>query len=266
MWWSLVAPFAAFVLAGVGAGILVAAGVTDPDGGLSADGAILATVWQDLMLVAVPLAFALSVRHPPPRPADFGLVRVTRTNLAVAVAVAAVLFYGFSWLYSLVISDGGDQDTLQRLGADRGGGGLLAAAIVVIVLAPVVEEFFFRGFVYRAARNGLGPVGAALFVGVLFGAVHLGDPDVLPLIPLLVLLGALMCVLYERTGSLAAPIALHVLNNALAFSTTADLESPASVGLPVGAVMLLCVWVLATKRGTSPSGRDRTPLPAGAQG
>ncbi|WP_196189321.1 CPBP family intramembrane glutamic endopeptidase [Conexibacter sp. W3-3-2] len=184
----------------------------------------------------------------------------------MAVAVAAVLFYGFSWLYGLVISDGGDQDTLERLGADRGGAGLLAAAVVVIVLAPVVEEFFFRGFVYRAARNGLGPVGAALFVGVLFGAVHLGDPDVLPLIPLLVVLGALMCVLYERTGSLAAPIALHVLNNALAFSTTAELDSPASVGLPVGAVMLLCVWVLATRRGTSPSGRDRRPLPAGVQG
>jgi uncharacterized protein len=266
-WWCVIAPFATFALAGAGGAIVVVAtGAGEPGRELSANGALLATLWQDVLLIVVPLALAVSLRHPAPRPADFGLVRITRGRLVGAVVIAAMMFYGVSWLYSLVVSDGGSQDTLERLGADRGGAGLIAAAVMVVVIAPVVEEFFFRGFVYRAARNGLGPAGAALFVGVLFGAVHLGDPDVLPLIPLLAFLGALMCVLYERTGSLAAPIALHVLNNALAFSSATDLDNPEAVGLPLGAAMLLAVYLLTTRRARAPGRDEERPLLTGAQG
>ncbi|MTD47486.1 CPBP family intramembrane metalloprotease [Conexibacter sp. W3-3-2] len=245
--------------------IVVATGASEPGGELSANGVLLATLWQDLLFIAVPLLLALSLRHVPPRAADFGLVRITGRRLAAAVALGAAVFYGASWVYGLLISDGGSQDTLERLGAERGGAGLVAAAVMVVVIAPVVEEFFFRGFVYRAARNGLGPAGAALFVGVLFGAVHLGDPDVLPLIPLLALLGALMCVLYERTGSLAAPIALHVVNNMLAFSFAADLDAPEAVGLPLGALTLLTVWLVATKGVRSSPREGEGPIPASAR-
>lgn len=100
---------------------------------------------------------------------------------------------------------------------------------------------------------------------MLFSAVHLGDPDVLPRIPLLAFLGALMCVLYERTGSLAAPIALHVLNNALAFSTATDLETRKRSVSPRRS-HVAGVYLLATRGARIPDREVERPLLAGAQG
>lgn len=165
-----------------------------------------------------------------------------------------------------MVDGGGSQDTLQTIGADRGGLLLVGSALLVIVVAPVAEEFFFRGFMYRAARNRLGRAGAAILVGVVFGSVHLTDADTAPLIPMLALLGALTCVLYEFTGSLAAPIALHVVNNTIAFGFAANVPHSAAVGIPLGLLMLTAV-VLTARAGQPPASNWRasaapSPLPA----
>ncbi len=53
--------------------------------------------------------------------------------------------------------------------------------------------------------------------GVLFGAVHAGSAPALDLVPLGVL-GFMLCVLYRRTGSLYPCVAVHSLNNSVAFA------------------------------------------------
>ena len=76
------------------------------------------------------------------------------------------------------------------------------------VLLPACEELFFRGGLYGGLRRVLAvPAAVALAAGA-FGVVH--DPGFfLPTAAL----GAVLCVLYERTGSLAAPLCFHVLHN-----------------------------------------------------
>jgi membrane protease YdiL (CAAX protease family) len=86
-------------------------------------------------------------------------------------------------------------------------GSVLAWASMVLVL-PVCEELVFRGALYAGLRRLLHPALAVAFSAALFGAVH-ERSVMLPAAAL----GAVLALLYERTGSLAAPIAFHALHN-----------------------------------------------------
>lgn len=153
-------------------------------------------------------------------------------------------FYVFLALYSALLSPDGDQDVLETLGTGEGFGFLLLSAVLVVVLAPFAEELLFRGFMYRCLRNRLKPVAAALVTGAIFGSIHYSGPETLELIPLLAVLGVAFCVLYERTASLYPAIALHAINNAVAFALTAGTDAaPPVAGAALAVTLVLCLVV-----------------------
>lgn len=88
---------------------------------------------------------------------------------------------------------------------------LLSAIVLAVVVAPAFEEIIFRGFLYPAFRNLFGPRLALLAVATLFAGLH---PTVTHFYSLLVL-AAIFTYLYERTGNLIAPIAVHALHNGI---------------------------------------------------
>ena len=90
-------------------------------------------------------------------------------------------------------------------------GVLLLTILLTCVIGPIAEEFFFRGVVYSTIRNRTPRVVAMLISGGLFAATH---TNLIGFVPIGVL-GCLLAYLYERTGSLAAPIAVHVFHNSL---------------------------------------------------
>ena len=92
---------------------------------------------------------------------------------------------------------------------------LALAVVSVVLIAPIAEEALFRGLLFGALRRRLPFIGAAGISGALFGAAHLANGD-FAVAGLLAFFGILLAFLYERTGSLGPPIALHMLNNALA--------------------------------------------------
>ncbi len=83
--------------------------------------------------------------------------------------------------------------------------------VLIVLGAAVAEEFIFRGVLYTALRRYLGKWGGAIISAMLFSAIHMVWANVIPLF----LLGLLLAWLYERTGRLTAPMALHALNNAV---------------------------------------------------
>jgi membrane protease YdiL (CAAX protease family) len=85
--------------------------------------------------------------------------------------------------------------------------------IAVVFGAPVSEELFFRGFLYGGLRRVFSMPVPALMTGSFFSLAHLQFGLILPF----TLIGAILSVVYERTGSIWVNIALHFVFNALSF-------------------------------------------------
>lgn len=104
-------------------------------------------------------------------------------------------------------------------------------SVVVVLVGPLLEELVFRGFLWRLLGGGDRPVFALVFTSLLFAAWHLDPIQSVGVLPLAVFLG----VLRWRTGSLWAPVVVHVANNGLALCTillgAGDATSPALVGV-----------------------------------
>ena len=93
---------------------------------------------------------------------------------------------------------------------------LVFGLLVVLscVIGPIAEELFFRGVLFAAVRRYLSRGGAILASGAAFSLIHTNPVGFLPIM----LIGSLLAYLYERTGSLAAPIAVHILHNTFLMS------------------------------------------------
>ena len=91
---------------------------------------------------------------------------------------------------------------------------------VIVVAAPVFEELLFRGFLMRGLVDSrLGEHGAVAFTAMLWALVHL-QYDWYG-VAYIFLIGLLFGYARLRTGSLAVPIMLHMLVNAVSTAETA---------------------------------------------
>jgi membrane protease YdiL (CAAX protease family) len=216
-WAALVAAFAGALVGALVIGVIGSAAgssFTDPSPAVSD----VALIVQDLSFIGAALLFAnISSR---PLPEQFGL-RPTRFWPAVGwMAAAFAAFYAFTLVWVAILGVSPDDTKLpDELGVKDSTYALLAVAFLVTVVAPIAEEFFFRGFFFGALRNWKGLWPAALLTGLVFGAIHVGSAEAAFLLPL-GFFGFCLCLLRERTGSLYPGIALHCMNNSLAFGVS----------------------------------------------
>jgi membrane protease YdiL (CAAX protease family) len=237
--WPLWFPLAALAV-GLPLGIVIS-GVIATVAGVDADSPwvnSIGTLAVDVSVVGAVVGIAGLAA--PPRPWHFGL-RGARLGQALgAMAAAAAAFIAFAAIYGAAVQPDNPQTVVEDLGVDRSTELLVAGAFVVIFVAPICEELFFRGFVFRVLRLRMSFWPAAVLSGVLFGVVH----PPLVVMPVLAVLGVAFCWVYERTGSLIPGIAMHALNNTIAFgSLTQDGWAAAGVG---GGTMLVGCAVAAT--------------------
>lgn len=250
-WTAFVALVVAFALALMGAiAVAVVAAVfgasfEDPPPAVN----IVATVVQDGAFVAAAVLFAGRVGRV--LPDQFGLVR-TRIGPALGWMLAAyAAFIALGQLWAQVVDTDATDKLPDSLGVDESTAALVAVCVLVTVIAPLAEEVLFRGYIFGALRNWRGPWPAALITGIVFGAIHAGSADAVFLVPLAIL-GVMLCVVREQTGSLLPCIALHAINNALAFGVTEEWPAGATLLLvagAVGATMLVCAAVMRASAG-----------------
>jgi uncharacterized protein len=237
----LVALIATLIVVGI---VAAATGATTDDENPTFT--VIATFLQGLIFIGTAVMFASFVRRP--RPEHFGL-RPARFWPAVGWAALGITsFYVAVAIYTAIVQPDAEQTVAQDLGADQGTFGMIAAGFMVICVAPVAEEFFFRGFFYRALRSRYSVLAAAAIDGLLFGVIHydFSGADALLILPPLGVLGFIFCLVYEKSGSLYPVIALHALNNAIAYGVTVE---DASVSLVLGPLVLLaCILVPRAQR------------------
>jgi uncharacterized protein len=239
-WWYGPVGFLAGAVTGlITAGIAWAAlGVDDP--GESPAAIIVGTLLLDGSLVAVALLFASFVRKP--RPWHFGLRRTPFWPAVGWAALGIFTFYVFAAVYSVAVQPDVEQTVAEDLGADESTFGLIAAGFMIICVAPFAEEFFFRGFFYGALRTRFSVAVAAIIDGIVFGLIHFeGSADGLLIVPPLAMLGVVFCLVYEQTRSLYPVIALHSINNSIAYAAQAD---GAAVSAVLGPLMVVACAVV----------------------
>jgi len=92
------------------------------------------------------------------------------------------------------------------------------AVFTIVILTPFVEELLFRGFLQSFIRKHLGSKQAIVITSACFSLFHYSFDQGLANIPIvgaLFFLALFLGFLYEKQGSLFAPISLHALFNAI---------------------------------------------------
>jgi membrane protease YdiL (CAAX protease family) len=221
-WWmgvvGVIVGLAIPLVLGVVAGIIVA--IAGGDAGDLPSGVLIAlTFLQDVGFVIAAIFVARMAR--PPTARDFGLVPTPLWRAAGIVAGVYVAFYVFAGIWSQVLNIKEESDLPDELGANHSTAALVAVLVLVCVMAPVCEEFLFRGLLFTSLRVSIGMLPAAIITGAVFGSIHAGSSPAGLLVPLAVL-GFGLCLIYAWTRSLYPCVALHAVNNAIAFGVTQD--------------------------------------------
>ena len=167
-------------------------------------------------LVGIAFAVAAGRAGGVATPQALGLRRPLRSWLGLAAA-AYLGYIVFALVYSSLVHPQ-QEDVTRELGFGHGALGTIAAGALIVIAAPISEEIFFRGFIFGGLRRRLSFPAAALFAAAIFGFFHYTGPGSIAVVPQLALLGFALAWLYEETGSIYPPIAVHAVNNALAFA------------------------------------------------
>jgi membrane protease YdiL (CAAX protease family) len=145
-----------------------------------------------------------------------GLRRPLRSPWGPAV-VAYVLYIACAIAIAVAIEPE-QEDITRELGFGEGGLGDVVAGLLIIGVAPVSEEIFFRSFFFGGLRSRMPFAAAAVIAAAIWGLFHYTGPDSWGVVLQLGVFGVVLSWLYERTGSIWPPIAVHAVNNAIAFS------------------------------------------------
>ena len=134
--------------------------------------------------------------------------------IAPATVLAMWLVFGglqaigyMDWMESLGVE--ATQDSVKLLQTATDPMVLVLMAIAAVLVAPVCEEIVFRGYLYPVAKKYAGTWTAAICSGLVFAAAHGSLAALLPLF----IFGIVLALLYEKTGSIWAPMAVHFCFN-----------------------------------------------------
>ena len=97
--------------------------------------------------------------------------------------------------------------------------------LAIVLIAPIAEELFFRGVVFNAWLREYGERRAYLGSAVLFATIHADTTSVdaliasgVTVVPVIIGLGLVLAIVYQRTASLAASMALHAGFNGISLT------------------------------------------------
>lgn len=157
-------------------------------------------------------------RDPPSLWLDIG---TAFTAWVISFPVIIFVNQGLDWIVTNIfkVSHAPEQLAVQFLKMTLGYPVLFVLALLsIIVLAPLVEEILFRGFLQSFIRQNLGKKQAIVITSLLFSLFHYSPEQKisnLTIVASLFAFSLFLGIVYEKRGSLFAPIALHSLFNTI---------------------------------------------------
>ncbi len=173
-------------------------------------GALLA--WK-VMFPSLRRSWALSSATPwPPPPAALPWPRALRyaaTCLLIALPVLSLVSLGWNFVIEQLNLPVTPQDVVAIFTSTKSPLVVAGMLLVACLFAPMYEELLFRAGLYRFCRQRLGRTPALLISGCSFGLLHGNWAGFLPL----AVLGMILAIAYEATGSIRVAIIAHGLFN-----------------------------------------------------
>ena len=169
-----------------------------------------------LAATLVAVAFFVAVPDGSASAAMLGLRRSLSSPWKPA-ALAYLAYFGCAIAIAIAIQPE-QEDVTEQLGYGESAFADVAVGFFIIAIAPITEELFFRGFMFAGLRRALPFAAAAAISAGLWGLFHFTGPGTWGVVLQLAAFGIALSWLYERTGSIWPPIAVHAINNALAFA------------------------------------------------
>lgn len=179
------------------------------EGDLSSGASAFVQLGTALGFVIVPLAIAARGGVPIGEALRRLGVRGFRALFALkwmAASIGAYLL--FAIVYTAVVGEPEQEDIADAFGA------VPVQILLIVVAASVSEEICFRGMLFGGLRERMPRVAAALIGAAVFGSLHALTG--ISAVPPLIAFGFILCLLYEKTGSIVPGIVLHMLNNSAA--------------------------------------------------
>jgi membrane protease YdiL (CAAX protease family) len=188
---------------------------------------LLSLLPQNILLVFVPVFYIVVVYGEPLSSIGFRL-SLKRRDAIKAFCYGLVLL-GFGWSFNTLLNitirhflGVRAYTRLVHLNNQLGNGNLvnhdistpLLGIILLVmgtVVAPIGEEFFFRGFLYNAAKKRYGVIAGIILSSAVFALVH-GGPL---LIPSVFPVGVILAYAYEKSGNLWTSVIMHGTFNGL---------------------------------------------------
>ena len=124
------------------------------------------------------------------------------------IAIGTLSYIVFAYVYSVVVGTPEQDDIAGDFGP------IPLQILMIAVVAPISEEICFRGMLFGGIRRRLPLPFAALAAGAVFGLLHYSTGW--SAVPMLIVFGAILALVYEKTDSLWPAIIMHALNNGVA--------------------------------------------------
>jgi len=140
----------------------------------------------------------------------FPAIRFAFGKYLFSVPLLALLLFTVAWVLNLFHIEPPPQPVFTLYLSEERARVVWFLLLLAVVAGPIAEEMFFRGFLYGWLRKRIGVMQGLFLSAFLFALLHM---DAVAFFPILGL-GLLFGWVYERTGSLAAPIAVHIFHNA----------------------------------------------------
>jgi CAAX protease family protein len=216
---ALIVYLLAFLLAGLATLPLIR--VMEPDADLTN---IVLTVVAAIVILGVLLVW-LSVKHPGwlqvmhlPERGTWRKEIGSGVLFALGLYPVMVIVVGGLLTYLLQTISGEQVEAPEQVGEHLPAIGTALTIVYAIVIAPVGEELFFRGVLFRSLRDRHGFWVGAMGSAVGFALIHYipgSAVDAALLMIVMFFTGLALCFLYERRGTIVAPLAAHVTFNVI---------------------------------------------------
>jgi membrane protease YdiL (CAAX protease family) len=138
-------------------------------------------------------------------------LRFSKKDIYFSVFILAI-FIALEEVYMLMLDIEMPQGFIDFMLSDP----IILSLISVLIIAPIAEEFIFRGFLFsQLSRTRLGAWGALSISSFLWTIIHFQYEFKILLI--LFIFGIFLGYIRMAYNSLGLPIAIHAINNLVAF-------------------------------------------------